>query len=102
MPRLQDVEFPITGRPTFSSDFSIVKPTHALIAASLVLSMPVCAPAAEVPEPAVVATASDNAAAKALLERAVARYRTDGNAAPDNAPPAPPRGPRSPIPHRTP
>ncbi|MER2555737.1 MAG: cache domain-containing protein [Thauera sp.] len=81
MPRLQDVEFPITGRPTFSSDFSIVKPTHALIAASLVLSMPVCAPAAEVPEPAVVATASDNAAAKALLERAVARYRTDGNAA---------------------
>lgn len=58
-----------------------MKPTRALIAASIILAMPVCAPAAETAERIVAAQATDNAAARTLLERAVARYRSDGNAA---------------------
>lgn len=58
-----------------------MKSTRALIAASILLAMPVSAPAAETAERIAVAPASDSAAAKALLERAVARYKADGDAA---------------------
>lgn len=58
-----------------------MKSTRALIAASIILATPVCAPAAETAKPPGTVQASDSAAARALLERAVARYRADGNGA---------------------
>ncbi len=58
-----------------------MKSTHALIATSILVLTPLAAPAAETATHAVVAEASDSAAAKALLERAVARYKADGDAA---------------------
>jgi len=58
-----------------------VKSTRALIAASILLAVPIAAPATGAAERIAVAEASDSVAAKVLLERAVARYKADGDAA---------------------